>query len=429
VSDLPATKSRIDKAGKVLSAPLEELTEEYLELEDVFDRFREAHLQPLTALTTIFQQVLTEAGESYYIAQRLKRKPQIIRKLTRLSVRLTQLQDIGGFRIILHSDADVDRIASMVDHRLSRSSRFMLIRSTDYRAMGRDDSGYRALHKIIKFGDLAFELQIRSTAQHYWAESVERTSVFYGRRLKEGEGSGVVLLYFKNLSNLISTVENKLKTPAHAIATLEKLRVRAEEVIRRDGHAHLMEGYVNEDVIKAMLAKERANPGSFNNWILVFDWNTASFITWEVAHRDPDEAVSQYSRYEKTYPESEKYEVVLIGSSDIETVQKTHSHYFGIARPDKILEDLGQSVASLSRNLDLDYGAKRILEVLVTRKTWGMKKGIQRQTLQNHFCKDVERFDDSLSLLVERGFLIDKGGAGVTLNMSKTLEIEEIASR
>jgi hypothetical protein len=139
--------------------------------------------------------------------------------------------------------------------------------------------------------------------------------------------------------------------------------------------------------------------------------------------------VAQYSRYERIYTEADKYEVVLIGSSDIETVQKTHSHYFGLARPDKILEDLGQSVRSFSVNVDLDYGARRILEVLVKRKTWGMKKGIQRQTLQNHFCKDVDRFDDSLTLLVQREFVIDKGGAGVTLNVAKTSDIEEIAKR
>jgi ppGpp synthetase/RelA/SpoT-type nucleotidyltranferase len=137
----PATKSRIDKAGRILSRPLEELTEEYLELEEVFDRFREAHLQPLTVLTTVFQQVLIEAGESYYIAQRLKRRPQILRKLTRLSVRLTQLQDIGGFRIIVGTDAEVDRVAKLVDDRIAKSNRFTLVRSTDYRAMGRDDSG------------------------------------------------------------------------------------------------------------------------------------------------------------------------------------------------------------------------------------------------------------------------------------------------
>lgn len=422
----PVSRTRIDKAGQVLSAPLEDLTEEYLELEEVFDRFRESYLKPLTTLTSAFQTELNKNGESYYIAQRLKRRPQILRKLNRLTVRLTQLQDIGGLRVIVGSNADVDRVSRIIDDCLQRSESFSLLRNTDYRPMGRDDSGYRAFHKIIGFGKLIMELQLRSSAQHYWAESIERTSVFYGKRIKEGEGSNVVLSYFKNLSNLFSMIENGRSAPTDSIATLERLRSSAEEEIKNDGHSHLMEGYVNEDVIKAMLEKERSNPRSFNNWILVFDWNTASFVTWEVASKDTDEAVAQYSRYEKDYLETDKYEVVLIGSSDIATVQKTHSHYFGLARPDEILESLGQSVRSFSEDLDLDYGAKRIISVLVTRKTWGMKKGIQRSTLQNHFCADVQRFDESIRLLIEKEYLLDKGGAGVTLNVAKTSEIERL---
>lgn len=426
MSILPASKSRIDKAGRALSNPPDEITEEDLELEELFDRYREAHLAPLTSLTATIQSILGEKNERYYIAQRLKRKPQIVRKLNRLSVRLTQLQDIGGLRVIAEKNRDADRISTAVDEALSRLRRFSLVRTTDYRPLGRDDSGYRALHKIISFGGLHLELQIRSRAQHYWAESVERTSVFYGRRLKEGEGSNVVLLYFKKLSSLFREIEWGRKAPADEIATLETLRIKAEEIIRRDGHAQLMDGHVNEDVIKTMLQKERSNPGQLNNWILVFDWNTASFLTWDIASREPEEAMKQYARYEREFPEAQMYEVVLVGSSDILTVQKTHSHYFGLARPDKILEDLGQSVRSFADDVALDYGAKKILSVLARRKIWGETQGVQRTTLRNHFCKDVEFFDASLEILLERGLVLSKGGAGLTLNVAKTAEIESI---
>lgn len=424
---LPASKSRIDKAGRTLSRPESDFDENYLEefveLESVFDKFRESHLKPLTDLTSRLQQGLDAAGHDYYIAQRLKRKPQILRKMNRLSVRLTQLQDIGGLRIIANDDTQADRIAALTDEIIAGTSEFKEWRVVDYRPAGRDDSGYRALHKILEYGPLKLELQLRSRAQHYWAESVERTSVFYGKRLKEGEGSALVLGYFKNLSNLFAAIERGEKRPPSAIANLDRLRDKAEMVIRRDGFAHLMDGYVNEEVVRTMLEKEKANPGRFNNWILVFDWNKATFVTWEVADRDTDKAVEQYARYEKEFPEDQKYEVVLIGSSDVATVQKTHSHYFGLASPDTILEDLGESVRKFSDDIELDYGARKILDVLVSRKTWGMKKGIQLSTLQNHFCRDVPRLDDSLKLLIQKGFVISKGGAGVTLNVAMTDEI------
>lgn len=349
-----------------------------------------------------------------------------MRKLNRLSVRLTQLQDIGGLRIIVDDNAAVDRINAAIVQTLGSSRNYSIKRSTDYRPYGRDDSGYRALHNVILSDSIHLEMQVRSHAQHYWAESVERTSVFYGKRLKEGEGSNVVLLYFKNLSILFGEVGRGNKASADAVSMLERLRAKSEEVIRREGHSHLMDGYVNEDVIKTMLQKEKSNPGQFNNWILVFDWSSASFLTWDIVSREPGAAVAQYVRYEKEFPEDRNYEVVLIGSSDIATVQKTHSHYFGLARPDSILEDLGQSVRSFVSDAAIDYGAKKILTVLFRRKVWGERHGIQKSTLQNHFCKDVPNFDASLLVLLDRGLILNKGGPGLALNVAKTAEIEQL---
>jgi ppGpp synthetase/RelA/SpoT-type nucleotidyltranferase len=421
------SKSQIDKAGKVLSTPKDDFDENYLkqfsELEVIFNKFRESHLSPLTALTAAIQTELAETEIEYYIAQRLKRKPQILRKLNRLSVRLTQLQDIGGLRIIVDDNAAVDQVALLVDRTLKTNDQYEILRSTDYRGKGRDDSGYRALHKIIKHDKNYLELQIRSRPQHNWAESVERTSVFYGKRIKEGEGSVVVIGYFKLLSEVYSEIERGARISAQEFSDIEKMRSKSEDVIRRDGFSHLMDGVVNEDVVKTLIQKEKSNNGMLNNWILVFDWKTANFVTWDIASKLNEEAVAQYVRYEQDYPEDQKYEVVLIGSSDISTVQKTHSHYFGLAKPDKILQDMGQSILQLDKNPDIDYGAKRILEVLTKKRVWGNKKGIQRQTLQNHFCKDVLRFEESVKLLIDKGFLTDKSGAGVTLNIAKTADI------
>lgn len=380
---------------------------------------------PLTLLTSSIQRALSNAGEDYYIAQRLKRKPQIIRKLQRLHVRLTQLQDVGGLRIIVDDNDSSNRVSKVIDS-LILDSNFTLARDTDYRPSGRDDSGYRALHKIVSIGGTKLEIQIRTSAQHHWAESIERTSVFYGKRLKEGEGSNVVLLYFRNLSEAFADMERGNRIGAERRSALTSLQRKSEEIIRRDGNSHLMDGAVNEDVVKTLVQKERANPSHLNNWILVFDWKTANFVTWDIVSRDPTEAVKTYARYEREFPEHESFEVVLIGSSNVSTVQKTHSHYFGIANPEKILDDLGQPVALISEDVVIDRGAKVVLHRLAKRKVWGETRGIQSQTLKNHFCKDVERLEESIEVLVEKGYVIDKGGSGLTLNASKSVEIERL---
>jgi len=90
------SKTRIDRAGAALARDQYRSDDEYIELEDLFDEYRKAHLQPLSETTLEIQGWLGDYGQPYYIAQRLKRKPQIVRKLKRLSVRLSQLQDIGG---------------------------------------------------------------------------------------------------------------------------------------------------------------------------------------------------------------------------------------------------------------------------------------------------------------------------------------------
>lgn len=163
------TKSRIDKAGRSLSS-LGELTEEAIELEAVFDEYRASHLEPLSQTTLELQQWLHVYGGQYYIAQRLKRKPQILRKLRRLHVRLTQLQDVGGVRIIVDKNRHVDGLVNYIKDKVSSAGEFDIKRVTDYREMGRDDTGYRSVHLIINRNNVALELQIRSRIQPYWAE-------------------------------------------------------------------------------------------------------------------------------------------------------------------------------------------------------------------------------------------------------------------
>lgn len=73
------SKSRIDRAGRMLSKG-GDLTEELIDLEYTFDEYRASHLDPLTKTTHEIQKWLQIYGSKYYLAQRLKRKPQIIRK-------------------------------------------------------------------------------------------------------------------------------------------------------------------------------------------------------------------------------------------------------------------------------------------------------------------------------------------------------------
>jgi ppGpp synthetase/RelA/SpoT-type nucleotidyltranferase len=421
---LAISRSKIDKAGRVLATPPAELTYEFLELEDIFDEYRALHLRPLTLLTSTIQNWLTDHGQTYYIAQRLKRKPQIARKLKRLSVRLSQLQDIGGLRIIVQDDKSVDDLSVFLDRHFAESGLFQVQRTTDYREKGRDRTGYRALHKIISDREVHLELQIRSRIQHYWAENIEKTSILYGEHLKEEQGSPVVLSYFRKLSDIFYDVETGRQLGSAEKISLEQSRVGAEKIINDAIGSKKINSFVDENVIKTLTAKQSANPGSVNNWLLVFNWNSATFVSWDTVDRDPELAVKKYSEYEKQFTTQDGYEVVLIGSSDIETVQETHSHYFGISPPDSVLDSLSDSLTGISSRMDLGIDERKILSAMYRKKYWSTKT-TSPETLKNHFCRDLLNFDSALNNLVNRDFIIIRPLGGVTLNIKKRSDIEQ----
>jgi ppGpp synthetase/RelA/SpoT-type nucleotidyltranferase len=97
-----------------------------------------------------------------------KSTTSIADKLTRESIRLTQIQDIAGCRIIVSDSLEQERVVSelrrvfattkVVDRRVSPSH------------------GYRAVHVIVNAGGTAIEVQVRTSLQHLWAEFSEKLS-------------------------------------------------------------------------------------------------------------------------------------------------------------------------------------------------------------------------------------------------------------
>ncbi|MCB5411880.1 RelA/SpoT domain-containing protein [Pseudogemmobacter faecipullorum] len=417
------SKTKIDKAGRYLSDSNRDYDEEMLELEGVFDEYRKKHLDPLTKLTLELQGWLQERGGDYYIAQRLKRKPQILRKLNRFSVRLTQLQDIGGCRIIVDDNNDVNKLFDFISGKLNDSNFAKVARVTDYREAGRDDTGYRALHIILEVSGKMLELQIRSKIQHYWSESIERTSVIYGFRLKEKEGDPLVIDYFKEFSNCLHEVEVSRQIPTKMELTLQEKREMAEAIINSASRKGQISGFINENVILSMSQMEKSKAGHFNNWILVFDWTDGNFVTWEMVSRDSDAATEAYLRYESEFPEDENKEVVMIGTSNVSNIQHTHSHYFGIDHHNTALEGMEKSIIGLSKRSKVDVGARRILMTMKNRTFWGPKK-VMVATLKNHFCGNIASFDYSLDEL--RALDVVIGTDPISLDVRKRTVIDDL---
>ncbi len=418
------SKTKIDKSGLALSKNIYKDEVDFIELEDIFDEYRKRHLGPLTEISMDLQKWLADYECEFYIAQRLKRKPQIISKLKRLHVRLTQLQDIGGARIVVEDNDQVEKIYAYLHDELKKQDKISVIRVKDYRERGRDTTGYRALHVIMSLDGVFVELQIRSRIQHYWSELIERTSVVYGFTLKEQKGDPEVIHYFQQLSYAFYEIESGRDITSSMQISLEEFRKKAEEIIQSSDNKRIFDSFIHDDILKTMSSREKSRGVGFKNWLMIFDWNSGSFIDWSDVGRDIDQAVNTYVKAESQYNQGEGFEVVLIGSSSVATIRQTHSHYFGITHGDNILENLSESVLGFSSKMDIDTGARRILLVLSRRKHWGSKI-IKITTLKNHFCNNVLTFDSSLEALAEKELITYANSkTSVSLNIGQKAQIE-----
>ena len=99
--------------------------------------------------------------------------------------------DIGGFRAILPSRAQVDGVVRRIRKNWEVHG---VIRDT------RDDaapSGYRGVHIIVIRDGRRIEVQLRDPREHEWAVAVERIGARLGIGLKEGEGPPELKEYFR----------------------------------------------------------------------------------------------------------------------------------------------------------------------------------------------------------------------------------------
>jgi ppGpp synthetase/RelA/SpoT-type nucleotidyltranferase len=126
--------------------------------------------------------VSTEGAERI-VAQRLKRMPRIVEKLTRdRRSNLSRMQDIGGCRAILPDVATVERVRRRI-----HKNKWEVVREDDYNENPKS-TGYRGLHVVVMKHGRPIEIQLRTPWQHSWALSVEGIDLRRRYGLKDGNG-------------------------------------------------------------------------------------------------------------------------------------------------------------------------------------------------------------------------------------------------
>ncbi|MBY6197367.1 RelA/SpoT domain-containing protein [Vibrio hangzhouensis] len=239
------------------------------------------------------------------LSGRSKRSKSLIRKLCRPSnhsMDLSRVDDIVGLRLIV-------RDIQLQDQALSIIKQFEGVRKiTDYRESGKN---YRAIHVVISKNEKLIELQIRTCAQHLWAEESES----FGEKTKEGNGPDYIAKYLSELSLACKKIDDG-KSVSFFKHELFKSRKPIEVLYR-----YLLQAYEHASAASLKSSMDYS-------FLVTYDTKASSLINKEKFWDDERfESVKEYKRICKLLDEN-RYDVLLFNSKLDDALYVTHSRYF-----------------------------------------------------------------------------------------------------
>lgn len=161
--------------------------------------WRAEHARPLAKVNANLRYYLPAKSKP---TQRLKRRPTIFDKLCReKTMQLTQMADIGGARAIVPTQDEITAISRTL------KKNWKVVRTRDY-VTAPKDSGYRAVHHIVRRDGRLIEVQLRTPLQDLWANTVESDSRRLDVGLKSGVGPKVVHDYYVAVSAFFALRES-----------------------------------------------------------------------------------------------------------------------------------------------------------------------------------------------------------------------------
>jgi putative GTP pyrophosphokinase len=172
--------------------------------------FRTSHARPLQRVAAGLRYYVDKhtVGRPIVVGQRLKRLPTMIDKLRREpGMNLARMHDIGGCRAVVATEDELRAIAAHLQRRWARPGA-RVVRQYDYVERPKQDTGYRAIHLVIERDGRLIEVQLRTKAQHAWAElieSVDRRNPSLG--LKGGEAPADLTEYYRLGADLLAMSE------------------------------------------------------------------------------------------------------------------------------------------------------------------------------------------------------------------------------
>lgn len=225
--EFPYSTSQVNRAGDRLrraSERGEAPTSSDLELLNVLRGFHRhaGGLIRMKLVKDIHESAGIDPEDMPVTARPLKTREAIIAKLVRERTRLATMQDIAGARIVVPNL----RMQAAMREALLLSLGPYEPRVVKDLVLEADHLGYRAIHLVVTVQDRHVEIQLRTTWQDAWAQTVEQLDGMNGTDLKHGNGPPTQLGLILELSEAVlaaehgdrsklTTILGKLQSGAH----------------------------------------------------------------------------------------------------------------------------------------------------------------------------------------------------------------------
>lgn len=333
MAQLKYSKSKIDNAGITLCTKntSDSARNEALE---ILSSWRAMHSHPMDTFKRRLQRVSLKVDTKALTAQRLKRVPSIIKKLKRkydgakATMKLTQMQDIAGCRVILSDVKLAEEVYN--NHYLNSKLKHTLVNEKNYILEPKKD-GYRSIHLVYryksdvsdKYNGLLVEVQIRSHLQHLWATAAETVGFFTGRHLKLAEGEKGWNEFFKLVSSAFAKLEHTPQisgTPVDEKELYLEIKKKAKQLeVKRK-----MTNWTKS--IKLFDVQRRTKSNHF--FLLELDTIQEKLVYTAYSDRQETKAIEDYARVEKNIYGRPEYDAVLVGANTVEDLKRAYPNYF-----------------------------------------------------------------------------------------------------
>lgn len=323
---LAYSKRELNRAGQDLIETHISATQKDAAL-SIINNWRTSHNFPLNTFQKRLRRLSNSVNPNSLVAQRIKRLASIKHKLERFpSMKMAQIQDLGGCRAIMKNISEVDKLVNIYLHE-SRGVKHKIDKVHDY-ILEPKDSGYRGVHLIYKYQsdktdlyeDMRIEIQVRTLIQHAWATAVETVGTFIQQSLKSSQGEEDWLKFFKLMASAMAFKEEKPIVPNTPTA-IEVLRSEIMELaISLDVEGHLTAFKESIEVLS-----DRRSTGA-HYYLLELDAMARKVRINSYKHTELDMASNDYISLEKRLDINR--DAVLVSAESIEALKLAFPNYY-----------------------------------------------------------------------------------------------------